>query len=160
MTGITIGVEVQGIDAVVSKLSRLTSLDRALVLETLGAVVESQTRRRLTSEKTAPDGAAWKPNRAGTSILVRSGHLLASVHYRVGGGEVRIGSGLIYAAIHQLGGTIVPKKARKLVFPGAGGGMVVVDRVVIPARPYLGVSSANRIEIERVLVTTIGQLLH
>lgn len=160
MSGIAIGVEVQGIDAVTTRLSRLSSLDRALVLEALGATVESQTRRRLTSEKTAPDGAAWKPNRAGTSILVRSGHLLASVHYRVGGSEVRIGSGLVYAAIHQLGGTIVPRKARKLVFPGAGGGMVFADRVVIPARPYLGVSNANSLEIERVLLTTIGRMLN
>ena len=159
MSGVQIAIEVQGLDAVAAKLARLSSLNRALILEAAGATIESQTRRRLAEEKTAPDGAAWKPNRAGTPILVASGHLLASIHYRVMGDEVRIGSGLVYAAIHQLGGTIEPKSASRLVFPGVGGGLVFARRVTLPARPYLGVSAANRTELEGVLVTALSRLV-
>ncbi|MCB1520670.1 MAG: phage virion morphogenesis protein [Hyphomicrobiaceae bacterium] len=160
MSGVNVGIEIHGLDRLADRLARLSSLNHALMLEALGATVESQTRRRITSEKTSPDGAAWKPNRAGTSILVRRGGLRDSIHYRTGASEVRIGSGLVYAAIHQFGGTIRPKAARKLVFPGSGGGLVFADQVTIPARPYLGVSAANRVELERVLLTAIGQLLN
>lgn len=41
-----------------------------------------------------------------------------------------------YALIHELGGVIVPKKAKALVFE-IGGEVVRVMKVVIPARPYL-----------------------
>lgn len=160
MSGVNVGIDIVGMDNVAARLARLSSLNHALMLEAMGATVESQTRRRLTSEKTAPDGAAWKPNRAGTPILVRSGHLLASIHYRTGAMDVRVGSGIVYAAIHQFGGTIVPRNASKLVFQGADGRRVVVDSVTMPARPYLGLSAANRVELERVLLTSIGQLLH
>ena len=51
-----------------------------------------------------------------------------------------VGSNLPYARIHQLGGVIVPKKAKKLVFKGSDGATRAVDKVTIPARPYLGVS--------------------
>lgn len=159
MSGVQIAIDVEGLDAVVAKLERLPSLSRVLVLEAGGSMIESQTRRRIISEKTSPDGAAWKPNRAETSILKRAGHLLASIHYRVFGSEVRIGSGLVYAAIHQFGGTIVPKNASKLVFNGLDG-LVFADQVTIPARPYLGVSAANRAELEPVLLTAISKALH
>ncbi len=41
-----------------------------------------------------------------------------------------------YALIHELGGVIVPKRAKALVFE-IGGQVVRVMKVVIPARPYL-----------------------
>ena len=42
-----------------------------------------------------------------------------------------------YAAIHELGGTIEPVNAPKLAIPQEDGGVVLVDSVTIPARPYL-----------------------
>lgn len=160
MSGVEIRIDIQGLDAVVAKLERMSLLDAALVLEDAGALIESQTRRRINDEKTSPDGAAWAPNKAGTSILVKSGHLLASIHYEVGGNEVRVGSGLVYAAIHQFGGTITPKNSSHLVFPGLDGGLVFAKSVTLPARPYLGLSGENLAELEEVLITSIGRLLH
>ena len=157
MSGVQI--DIVGLDAIIAKRSRLPSLARVRVLEAGGAMIESQTRRRIMTEKTSPDGAAWKANRAGTSILKRAGHLLASIHYRVMGNGVRIGSGLVYAAIHQFGGTITPKNASKLVFKGLDGALVFASQVTIPARPYLGVSAANRAELEPVLLTALGRAL-
>ena len=158
MTGTFIDVDVIGLDAVAKKLSRLNHFNRALVLEAAGALIESQTRRRITEEKTSPDGQPWKPNAEGTPILEKQRHLLASIHFKTGADEVRVGSGLVYSAIHQFGGTIVPKNAKALHFE-IGGHDVMAQKVTIPARPYLGFSVENKAEIERELVTYIGTLL-
>lgn len=160
MSGVMITIDVRGLGGVERKLARLSSLNHALILEAGGATIESQTRRRIESEKIAPDGTPWKKNRTGTPILVKSGHLLASIHYVVGGDEVRTGSGLVYAAIHQFGGTIVPKNGGGLAFPGIDGGLVIAKSVTIPARTYLGVSAENAVELRSVLVTTISRMLH
>jgi phage gpG-like protein len=45
--------------------------------------------------------------------------------------------GLNYALIHELGGVIVPKKAKALAIPQADGSVRLVKKVTIPARPYL-----------------------
>lgn len=159
MTGAFIDVDVVGFDVVARKLDRLNHFNRALVLDAMGALIESQTRRRISEEKTSPDGQAWKPNAEGNPILVKSGHLLASIHSKTGASEVRVGSGLVYSAIHQFGGTIVPKNASALHFE-IGGRHVAAKAVTLPARPYLGFSAENKAEINRELTTYIGSLLH
>lgn len=158
MTGIRIEVTSRGLDHIKQRLSRLSQFNRALALEQIGGLVESQTKRRISSEKRSPDGVPWKPNLEGTSILVREGHLLSSIHYVVGGDHVRIGSGLIYAAIHQLGGVITPKKAKRLAFT-LRGKSVFAKKVTIPARPYLGLSAANEVEIETAMNAYLRGLL-
>ncbi|MEP0406959.1 phage morphogenesis protein [Roseibium sp.] len=42
-----------------------------------------------------------------------------------------------YALIHELGGVIKPKSAKALAIPQDDGGVVFVQSVTIPARPYL-----------------------
>jgi hypothetical protein len=42
-----------------------------------------------------------------------------------------------YALIHELGGTIVPVKARALAIPQPDGSVRLVKSVTIPPRPYL-----------------------
>jgi phage virion morphogenesis protein len=75
--------------------------------------------------------ASWKPwapstvkrfgkKAAGRKILIGSGRLKNSVTYRSKGNTVRIGSNLVYAAIHQMGGKAGRNRA-----------------ATIPARPYL-----------------------
>lgn len=44
---------------------------------------------------------------------------------------------LKYALIHELGGTIVPVRAKALAIPQDDGSVRFVKKVVIPARPYL-----------------------
>lgn len=44
---------------------------------------------------------------------------------------------LKYALIHELGGVIVPKKAKALAIPQSDGSVRFVKKVTIPARPYL-----------------------
>lgn len=158
MSGTFIDVDIIGLDAVAKKLARLNHFNRVMVLEAAGALIEMQTRRRITEEKSSPDGQPWKPNAEGTPILEKYRHLLASIHYRTGADAVRVGSGLVYSAIHQFGGTIVPKNAQALHFE-IGGRHVMTQQVTLPARPYLGFSAENKAEIERELTTYIGTLL-
>lgn len=44
---------------------------------------------------------------------------------------------VVYARIHELGGTIRPKTAKALAVPLPEGGIALVQSVTIPARPYL-----------------------
>ena len=58
------------------------------------------------------------------------------------------GSGWIGARVHQFGAVITPKNASVLAF-NVGGKSLFSMYVVIPPRPYLGVSEDNRQELER-----------
>jgi phage gpG-like protein len=139
-------------------MARLSPFDGLTLMEGLARLIQQQTRRRIEEEKTAPDGGAWKPNRAGSSTLYKSGALSASIDYAASASRIDLGSGLVYARIHQQGGTIRPKNARALVF-NAGNGLVFVRQVTIPARPFLGVSKANGSEILMATVDFIRRKL-
>lgn len=141
-------IVVEGVDVAVARVAAMGDFDCPLFLDELGGLVVSQTQRRIRSEKTAPDGSAWQPNAAGTSILFASGALDDSIHHVVGGSSVQVGSGLVYAGIHQHGGTIRPVNADKLAFFVAGN-FVMADQVEMPARTYVGISGDNAREIEQ-----------
>lgn len=124
------------------RIARLGNVDRQDLLEQLAGVAESQTRRRISDEQETPDGEpwqAWSANYAATrhggqALLQGDGDLVDSITSEIEGDEALIGSNLVYAAIHQFGGT--PDMA-----PGPAG---------IPARAYLGFSRDNLDEIEAV----------
>jgi phage virion morphogenesis protein len=137
------------------------------LLAQIGAYGVASTTRRFGTE-TAPDGAPWKGlnpayasfKGAGYDILTRSGALRSSQHYVVGAGEVSWGSGMIYAAVHQFGATIVPKNAKALSFQlGLDGRRVFAKSVTIPARPYLGISLEDREEIIAITQDFLGGLI-
>lgn len=92
MNGVAITIEVHDLAAANALIARFASLDEAALLQAIGVIGEAQTRKRIQEEKTAPDGAAWAPNREGGSILHRSGeHLADSLAFEVGAGEVSWG---------------------------------------------------------------------
>jgi len=80
------------------------------------------------------------------SMLRETGRLLGSLSRRADGNRVVVGTNVIYAAIHQFGGTIRPKSGGRLAFR-LGRTRVFARSVSIPARPWLGVSDADRAEI-------------
>lgn len=53
------------------------------------------------------------------------------------GNTIEIGSNLVYAAIHEWGWVITPKRSKYLTFR-VNGKRVRTKRVVIPARPFMG----------------------
>jgi len=151
-------VRITGFDSVETMLARLNPLDSGTLLEGLARLIQQQTRRRIEEEKTAPDGGAWEANKAGTSTLYKSGTLSRSIDYAVQGESVIVGSGLIYAGVHQDGATIRPKSARRLVFR-LGNALIFAMQVTIRARPFLGVSSANAQDIIETTVDFVRRRL-
>lgn len=127
----------------VSKTQQLRPLYKAI-----GDVLEESTKQRFVDSK-APDGSAWKPNAQSTidaylgkfkgnyrkdgrlnkkgaaraagkkPLIGESRDLSTRINYAADTAGVTLGSPLVYAATHQFG------------------------RGNIPARPFLGVSSAD-----------------
>lgn len=98
----------------------------------------------------------WKPvkypsMKSGT-ILNRTGNL-SHIHYQVAddGKSVTIMSGKAkYAAIHQFGGVIVPKKKKVLAFK-VGDEWVHAKSVRIPARPYMMLQVEDIINFKKII---------
>lgn len=143
-----VAFSIVGLDEAIAKIGGFAE-PVAELGELVGALVVSQTQTRISSEKTSPSGAAWKPNLLGTSILFRSGLLNSSIHYTVSGTAIMVGSNLIYARIHNDGGEIRPKTKKALSFPGRSRkDQRVQGKVTMPQRQYLGLSAANAAELK------------
>ena len=158
MASVAIEVQEQGLERALRSIERVTGWDQFELLDIVGRLIQLQTRRRIETEKTAPDGTPWPENRNQTPTLYASGALHNSIDYRATLSAITVGSPLIYAAIHHFGGVIKPKKAKALSFM-AGGDRVFAKSVTIPARPYLGLSPDNVDEIEGVVGEFIEGLL-
>ena len=133
--------------------------DPTPLLTDIGAALVNSTRERFDTQS-GPDGRRWAPHSADTvisrlggtkrvytkrmrfrkgaqsrmdrlRILFQEGHLRNSITFRASRTGVEVGTNLIYGAIHQNGGK-------------AGRG----KKIFIPARPYLGLSSADETMIE------------
>lgn len=148
----SVAVEIQerGLKQATQAMERLAGWDQFELADTIGRLIQLQTRRRLQTEKTSPEGEPWKETRRSNPTLYNTGRLHDSIDYRSDLNSVQVGSPLIYAAIHQFGGVIKPKNGKALAFQ-AGGEAVFAKQVTIPARPYLGVSADNAAEIETVI---------
>jgi phage virion morphogenesis protein len=112
----------------------------------IGAIVEAQTERRLTYDKRDPTGKRWPKwsdryaatRHSEQSLLEASGLLASSLTNLVhNNGSVEVGADRIYAATHQYGD------------PDRG----------IPARPYLGLSTADKAELRDTIETYLQGLL-
>ncbi|MEZ5444904.1 MAG: phage virion morphogenesis protein [Gammaproteobacteria bacterium] len=101
-----------------------------------------------------PDGTPWAPNspdyleskKAETGrdlILVLERHLMESITHQASDHDVRIGTNRVYGATHQFGAAKGSFGTDKRGRPIPWGD--------IPARPYLGVSEADKEEIFEVL---------
>lgn len=139
---------------------------RTGLLNTLGEYLVEITKQRIRDGGPAPNGTPWKPLQPLTlelkknkdhGILWDSGMLKDTLAFDLeGDNAVAIGSMMVYARIHQEGGTIKPKEGRKTLYvPGRG----FRRSVTIPARPYLGVSVADRGVLERKVVLWLRRLL-
>lgn len=94
-----------------------TPLSAATILQRLGGKRKAYTRKGALRKR-----MERKP--AGLKILLARGHLRDSITHRAGPDFVEVGTNLVYARIHQLGGE-------------AGRGL----RTIIPARPFLGIDA-------------------
>lgn len=161
MTGLEVKAQVESSAAdrvfaeLIAKGTTLTPL-----MQDLGEFLTETTKQRFETS-TAPDGTRWEPNapatylayldkfsgsygksgqlsKAGANrasgkkpLIGETGRLSREIYYQADATGVEISSGLIYSAIQQFGGV-------------AGRG------VQIPARPYLGLSAEDEVEITEI----------
>lgn len=143
MAGVTLDIDLQGLPEASRAVGRLAAFDLEELATDIGAILESGARRRIMEDKRGPDDEAWLPwseayddtrDHDRHSLLVEDGDLHDSVQSYTTGTEVRVGSNLVYAAIHQLGGDTDQ------------------GHPPIPARPYLGVSAEDGEDIRDLVV--------
>lgn len=156
--GVRFTFDQRALEGALKAVGELVTFDGAPLMEAVASLGESQTRRRITDEKTAPDGTPWPPNAAGTSILFATGqHLLASVAFTSSADEAVWGASWEFAHVHQDGAVIEPKTAAALRFK-LGDRTVHAKRVTIPARPFVGLSAENRAEITELVTDYFAAL--
>ena len=93
--GVSFTYDETALEGALKAVGELVTFNGADLMESIAILGESQTRRRISDEKTAPDGTPWKPNAEGTSILQRTGqNLLASVAFTFSADEAVVGRSL------------------------------------------------------------------
>lgn len=121
-----------------------TGLARNVAETALEQIATSFEQERDPYDK--PWDKSLRANLEGGQTLSDTGRLRRSFTYRADERGFVVGTNVRYAAIHQYGGVIRPKRAKYLRFRLAGGSgkrkggrgrWVQTERVVIPARPFV-----------------------
>ena len=149
-----ITLRMDGEKKIISAFEKITAPEsRAGLMDELASFGVSSTQQKFIDQRD-PDGKSWSPSRRaqeqGGKTLQNSNRLFQSLSSEATQAFAAWGSNVIYAGIHQLGGTIKAKNGKKLVFKGYRG-FVSVSQVEIPARPYLGISKDDESEIEHIV---------
>jgi phage virion morphogenesis protein len=126
------------------------AVDFTVPMAAIADLMRSETVLNFETER-GPDGTPWLPSQRaredGGLTLTDTGHLRQSITAASDAGSAIIGTNLIYAAIHQDGGTIRPKTKRALKTPFGPRGSVTM-----PARPFVGFGPPLVADIEAILV--------
>lgn len=126
-------------DTITAKFKELKkTMSGESVMRVVGVALVQTATRAFNDASKRP--APWKPNNAGNPLLKKSGALWKSLEVKSATSDtVTVGSERKYAATHQFGEEIKPKKAKALKFK-IGGKWVMAKKVTIPARPYLPIT--------------------
>lgn len=168
-----VSITLTGADAASAALRRAAAQARNArgLYDNIGASLVVSTQRRFETG-TAPDGSPWPPSlRAlaeGGKTLVLSARLKNSVTHEADDRGVSVGTNVVYAAIHQLGGAIEQAARQQVIhFKRKRGGRVQFARankkatfaqkvaigartITMPARPFLGIDADDEREIEAI----------
>ena len=133
----------QKLSEIVAAISNMRNLWMSV-----GSYVQRQIIKERFDKEQTPDGSKWTPLAPATvkkrlkrhksgnmKILQDTGELRRSIAYEAGDFWVRIGSNLKYARTHQFG------------------------RGHIPARPFLGITQAERVHISNMLRSYFQRVL-
>ena len=142
---VSLKIRVVGSDAVSRALADMEGrvTDMTPLMQAIAASVEKQTKDRIVSIKEGPDREYWpdwtkryrETRHSQHSFLEGWGHLRDTVVGDADADSAVVGSNLVYAAIHQFGGS-------DNMPPGPAG---------IPPRPYIGISDENELEILEII---------
>lgn len=162
MTGVR--MDITGFEATLSVLgAAIAKTDDARGLfDAIGMALVDSTQNRFETE-TDPTGnpwpASWRKTMSGGRTLTDTAALVQSITYEATDSSVAVGTNLIYAAIHQLGGTIRAKTTKGLRFRGPGNGdWVNKSEVTIPQRAFLGLDSDDENEIRALCADWLGAI--
>lgn len=154
MAGVSVTFDAHELAELGRAMRALSRAPLGPLMDRIAGAGEEATIGRIDAGGPAPDGSDWpERHRAYDNphpMLNRDGGLVDSIDSSAGPDTAVWGSNLVYARIHQLGGTIVPKNASALVFE-LGGDTIIARSVTIPARPYLGYGDAERQGVEDVI---------
>lgn len=91
---------------------------------------------------------AFIQKKSGGKLLQQSGDLRKSIVIgKFTRDSVAVGSPLVYARIHALGGEIRPKNKKALLIPLGSGEFLQVKKVTIPARNFLQLQAEDGVTI-------------
>lgn len=118
--------------AILNEMAEVTRHREPLMRDIAGTM-----RKAVLDNFEAGGRPSWAGIRHRSGIpLNDSGNLKGSIQQVSDNDKAIVGTNEAYAAIHQFGGVITPKKGKYLVFK-IGERWVMTDKVEIPARPFL-----------------------
>lgn len=148
-------------DAILAQLEDRAA-DLSPLMDRIGQAMESSTIERFDEER-APDGSRWAPSirarEEGGKTLTQSARLRQSITHNVLGGDaVEVGTNVEYAGVHQSGfeGAVTVKSHKRGLTHVFGRKLQSPRQVLIPsfsrsmnlpARPFLGISADDELEI-------------
>jgi len=145
-------------------LADLTARMRNLqpVMREIGEIVRTSVERNFAASGRPKWSESARIKREGGQTLSLTGRLRRSFArpgaVQAGSDRVAVGTNVVYAAIHQSGGTtgahiIKPKKAKALFWPGARHPVKSVNHPgsVTPPRPFLMVQNEDWTEVKNVI---------
>lgn len=146
----------------IKRLKELSDIDKKGVNRALAEAVRSSTRERFKEEK-SPEDKRWeksiRASQEGGVTLTKSADLRNSIKSTSAPSGFAVGTNKIYARTHQFGEkgrkiTIRAKTSKGLIFK-IGDQWIrkrqVTVKVKIPARPFLGLSEEDLLEIKSTL---------
>ncbi len=150
-----VSLKYEGDDLLNRAIGRLTDpAKKKDLLDQIGARGVSQTQQRFLDQK-GPDGQPWKKSlraiEQSGETLRHKNRLFSSFTFVATSSAVEWGTNVIYAGIHHFGGVIKPKSKKALAFRGANGRLNIVKQVTMPARPFLGLTDADRADIGEIV---------
>ena len=162
MAGVTVTFEAHELAELGRAMRRAARAPLGPLMDRIAGVGEEATIERIDAGGPAPDGSDWPERHTAYENphpqLNRDGGLLESIEGAGGETTAVWGSSLVYARIHQLGGTIVPREKEALQFQ-LGDALVYARSVTLPPRPYLGYGAAERQGVEDVIEAWLEEAL-
>lgn len=157
--GVSVRIDLSGLSKLNRAFTRFKDKikDRAKLNRGLAAEMLTRTRHRFDT-RTTPEGKKW------SSSLVDTGRLRQTLDTAADERVAKVGSNLVYAAIHQFGGVIpahrVSARDKKSLSFTVNGRQICVKSVMIPpvaikANPYLGISEKDEEALAEIVETYV-----
>lgn len=129
-------------------------------MRSIAALMEEAAQLRFETQS-GPDGTPWLPSRRAAAVkggktLFKSGKLLGSLTSAFDATSAQAGTNVVYAAIHQTGGTIRGKTRPDRTTAPLRTPFGPRASVTIPARPFLGFSVEDVGGIEGILTSHLA----